>query len=125
MTDEKFQIPPDFDLDEYLGHSFKVIDDDLYTVKVRISPGWATIRKMPDKSVEMTFQVAGLDEIKQWLLSLGPEAEVIEPKRLKELIRQDLKKTLSKYEKGTYGAQQVMTKHKTFYQDNRMGKQNF
>jgi len=102
-----------------------LIDDDLYTVKVRISPGWATIRKMPDKSVEMTFQVAGLDEIKQWLLSLGPEAEVIEPKRLKELIRQDLKKTLSKYEKGTYGAQQVMTKHKTFYQDNRMGKQNF
>jgi predicted DNA-binding transcriptional regulator YafY len=95
LTKEKFQIPPDFDLNEYLGHSFKVIDDDLYTVKVRISPGWTryvgekiwhenqTIRKMPDKSVEMTFQVAGLDEIKQWLLSLGPEAEVIEPKRLK------------------------------------------
>jgi len=66
MTDEKFQIPPDFDLDEYLGHSFKVIDDDLYTVKIRISPGWAryveekiwhesqTIRKLPDKSLEMT-----------------------------------------------------------------------
>ena len=45
-------------------------------------------------------QVAGLDEIKQWVMSLGPEAEVIEPKRLRELIRQDLKKTLSKYERG-------------------------
>ena len=53
-------------MDEYLTHSFKVIDDDLYTVKIRISPGWAryveekiwhesqTIRKLPDKSLEMT-----------------------------------------------------------------------
>ena len=127
LTKEKFQIPPDFDLNEYLGHSFKVIDDDLYTVKVRISPEWAryvgekiwhenqTIRKMPDKSVEMTFQVAGLDEIKQWLLSLGPEAEVIEPKLLKEMIRQDLKQTLSKYEKGAYKTQTVMSEHKEYY----------
>jgi len=137
LTDEKFQIPPDFDLDEYLSHSFKVIDDDLYTVKVRISPGWAryvgekiwhenqTIRKMSDKSVEMTFQVAGLDEIKQWVLSLGPEAEVIEPESLRELIREDLKKTLAKYEKGAYENIQAINKAKTYHQDNRMRRQNF
>lgn len=137
LTDEKFQIPPDFDLDEYLCYSFKVIDDDLYTVKIRISPGWAryvgekiwhenqTIRKMPDKSVEMTFQVAGLDEIKQWVMSLGPEAEVIEPEGLKELIRQDLKNTLAKYEKGAYENIPAISKHKTYHQDHRMRRQNF
>lgn len=110
MTDEKFQIPPDFDLDEYLCHSFRVIDGDLHTVKIRISPEWAryvtektwhesqAVCKMPDQSVEMTFEVAGLNEIKQWVLGLGPEAEVIEPEDLKEMIRQDLKQTLAKYE---------------------------
>jgi hypothetical protein len=44
--------------------------------------------------------VAGLDEIKQWVMGLGPDAEVIEPEGLKELIRQDLKNILAKYEKG-------------------------
>ena len=127
MTEEKFQIPPDFNLDEYLGHSFKVIDDDLYTVKIRISPGWAryveekiwhesqTIRKLPDKSLEMTLQVAGLNEIKQWVMGLGPEAEVLEPKQLRDLIRQALKKTLSKYEKGASETHLVVSEHKVYY----------
>jgi len=53
--------------------------------------------KMPDKSLELTFRVAGLNEIKQWVLSLGPEAEVIAPKRLKEMVKQDLRKTLLQY----------------------------
>jgi hypothetical protein len=28
-------------LDDFMRHSFKVMHDELYTVKVRISPGWA------------------------------------------------------------------------------------
>ena len=29
------------ELDVFMRHSFKVMHDELYTVKVRISPGWA------------------------------------------------------------------------------------
>jgi hypothetical protein len=29
--------------------------------------------------MELIFHVAGLDEIKQWVMSLGHEAEVLEP----------------------------------------------
>ncbi len=66
-TDEKFQIPSDFDLDEYMQYSFKVMHDDLYTVKVRIFPAWTryvsekvwhesqSTRKMTDKSLEIIF----------------------------------------------------------------------
>ncbi len=54
------------------------------------------------KSLEMTFQVAGLDKIKQWVMGLGPEAEVIEPEDLKKMIQKDLKNTLAKYEKGAH-----------------------
>ena len=41
VTDERFTRPKDFNLDDFMRHSFKVMHDELYTVKVRISPGWA------------------------------------------------------------------------------------
>ncbi len=92
-----------------MRHSFKVMHDDLYTVKVRISPGWARwvgekiwhesqkSRKNGDGSLDLTFQVAGLDEIKRWILSLGPDALVIEPEKLQEMIRKDLSGNLAQY----------------------------
>jgi predicted DNA-binding transcriptional regulator YafY len=45
----------------------------------------------------MTFRVAGLDEIKCWVLSFGPEAEVLEASRLKEMVRKDLPRNLAQY----------------------------
>ena len=38
-TDERFSPPKDFQLDDFMRHSFKVMHDELYTVKVRIWPG--------------------------------------------------------------------------------------
>ncbi len=35
--DEGFKPLKDFDLDEFMKHSFKVMHDELYTVKIRIS----------------------------------------------------------------------------------------
>ena len=110
LTDETFPRPADFDLEKYTRHSFKVSSGPLQTVIIRISPSWAryvgekiwhesqSIRKMADKSLEMTFQVAGLDEIKQWILSLGAEATVIEPPDLKVLIKQDIEKMRKQYQ---------------------------
>jgi predicted DNA-binding transcriptional regulator YafY len=114
MTDERFTIPKDFHLDDFMRHSFRVMHDELYTVKVRISPGWARwvgekiwhesqkIVKLPGGGLEITFRVAGLDEIKRWILSFGPEAQVLEPVKLKQMIRADLQKSL-----GQYSAHQV------------------
>jgi predicted DNA-binding transcriptional regulator YafY len=98
-------------LDDFMRHSFKVMHDELYTVKVRISPGWARwvgekiwhesqkVNKLPDASLEITFRVAGLDEIRRWILSFGPEAVVLEPEKLKEMVRKDLSKNLAQYSK--------------------------
>jgi predicted DNA-binding transcriptional regulator YafY len=95
-----------------MRHSFKVMHDELYTVKVRISAGWARwvgkkiwherqkVSKPPDGGLEMAFRVAGLDEIKRWVLSFGPEAAVVDPPNLQELVRKDLAKTLSQYQSG-------------------------
>ena len=112
VTDERFTPPKDFDLDDFMGHSFKVMHDELYTVKVRISPNWARwvgekvwhesqkITKLSDGSLEMTFRVAGLDEIKRWVFSFGPEVVVLEPEKLKEMVRKDLHRTLGQYPAG-------------------------
>ena len=45
----------------------------------------------------MSFRVAGLDEIKRWVLSFGPECRVLEPEALRKLIQQDLQKNLAQY----------------------------
>ncbi len=109
VINERFKIPKDFSLDEFMRHSFKVMHDELYTVKVRISPGWARwvgekiwhesqkAKKSGDGSLELTFQVAGLDEIKRWILSFGPECVVLEPEGLRKLVQQDLKRNLAQY----------------------------
>ncbi len=47
--------------------------------------------------LEMTFRVAGLDEIKSWVLSLGPECQVLEPEKLRKVVQQDLQKNLAQY----------------------------
>ncbi|MGW8205746.1 MAG: WYL domain-containing protein, partial [Hyphomicrobiaceae bacterium] len=39
-------------------------------------------QKQVDGSIEITFHVAGLDEIKQWILSFGSEACAVEPPEL-------------------------------------------
>ncbi len=47
----------------------------------------------------MTFRVAGLDEIKRWILSFGPEALVLEPEKLKHMVHKDLSRNLAQYSK--------------------------
>jgi predicted DNA-binding transcriptional regulator YafY len=109
VTGERFTIPKDFNLDDFMRHSFRVMHDDLHTVKIRISPGWARwvgekiwhesqkINKLPNGGLEIAFRVAGLDEIKRWVLSFGPECQVLEPSRLKQMVRADLQKSLGQY----------------------------
>jgi len=111
VTNDRFTIPKDFNLEDFMRHSFKVMHDELYTVKVRISPGWARwvgekiwhesqkMTKLPDGGLEIIFQVAGLDEIKRWVLSFGSEAVVLEPERLKEMVRKNLSRNLAQYSK--------------------------
>jgi len=40
-----------------------------------------------------------LYEIKRWILSFGPEVVVLEPERLKEMVRKDLSRNLAHYSK--------------------------
>ena len=52
---------------------------------------------LPNGSLETTFRVAGMDEIKRWVLSFGPDVVVLEPEKLKGMITNELNKTLAHY----------------------------
>jgi predicted DNA-binding transcriptional regulator YafY len=109
VTDETFEPPSDFDLHDFMRHSFKVMHDELHTVKVRVSPSWARwvgekiwhesqrSERRPDGSLILTFRVAGLDEIKRWVLSFGPEVTVLSPDALQEMVVRDMERTLELY----------------------------
>jgi len=114
VTAERFTIPQGFPHGRLHAPQLQGMHDELYTVKARISPGWAQwvgekiwhesqkIAKLPNKGLEITFQVAGLEEIKRWVLSLGPECHVLEPERVKEMVRKDLSRNLAQYSKPAF-----------------------
>jgi predicted DNA-binding transcriptional regulator YafY len=55
---------------------------------------------LPDGSLEIAFRVAGLAEIKRWVLSFGPVCQVLEPEELREMVRKDLSRNLARYSTG-------------------------
>jgi len=109
QTNETFRNPDGFNLDDYLRHSFKVMRAELKEVKILISPAWARwagekvwhegqiAKKLDDGSLELTFLLAGLEEIRQWILSLSPQAIVLEPPELRDMVRQSLEESLLLY----------------------------
>lgn len=112
VTDDSFETPKSFDFQKYIRQGFKVMHDELYTVRIMISPSWSRyvgekiwhesqmIQKQLDGAIEIIFRVAGLDEIKQWVLGLGSEAYVVEPEELRWLVQSDLERSLDQYREG-------------------------
>ena len=124
LTEETFMVPYGFDVKSYLRHSFKVMkEDDLYKVRIWISAAWSRymgekiwhesqkIEKCPDGSLEITFRVAGLEEIRQWVMGLGAEARVLEPESLKELLKAELADALTYYTEPAEPHRDRITQH--------------
>jgi len=102
-----FKKPEGFNLEDRISESWGVWEGERVTVKVRFSkeianvirrkPKWHPSQKteiMDDGSLELTFNVSGVDEIKWWIYSFIPHVRVISPEKLREQFIQDLQKTL-------------------------------
>lgn len=109
FTDHYFLTPKDFDFEEYVENAFGVMIEDPVHVKVRFVPEIARyieerewhpsqkIRKYKDGSLLFEATVGGTLEIKRWVLSFGPQAQVLEPEELVEEIRSELEKMRHTY----------------------------
>lgn len=102
-TNFYFKRDEDFNIEEYTSDSWGIYNDDRVNVTVRFSSkvadyitrrqSWHPSEKrkiLPSGDVELTFTVAGVDEIKRWIYLWLPNVEVLKPKWLKERIRKEL-----------------------------------
>lgn len=98
ISDESYTIPDTFNPDDYLNASFGVFHGETSNIKIRFSPKVAkyikekqwhntqTIVEHQDGSITFSVQTAGINDIKIWVRSWGPNAEVLEPEQLREII---------------------------------------
>lgn len=107
MVDVPARVPGEFDLRDYFGNAWAVFRGDrTYDVEVRFIPEaakavvetvWHHTQKVqanPDGSVTLTFQVDGLEEIANWILSWAGRVKVIQPVELREMVVKRLQRTL-------------------------------
>lgn len=98
MTDENFQVRPDFTMEDFFSGSWGIVKGKKAKVKLvfdkKISDfiseiKWHPSQKFSDgdqESLVAEYEVMGLDEIERWILSLGSHVKVLEPLQLKKKI---------------------------------------
>lgn len=106
-----FVRPSGFNVEAYAAASISGVlhNDETTEVRVRFAPRVAKaaaaahivadrrVRKRRDKSVEITYRVADVDELVRWVLGWGGQAEVVEPDVVRARIATVAKEIAKKY----------------------------
>jgi predicted DNA-binding transcriptional regulator YafY len=107
VTRERFTVPRDFSVREYLAQSMRF--EPAYTVAVHLTASvapdvrerhghWMEISDGDDDSITARFDVASLDWAIGWVLMHGPAARALEPPELVERVRTAAEGILQRYE---------------------------
>lgn len=106
-VEETFEVPPDFNPEDYLRSAWGMMRGDLVVVRVAFSGAVAPyirerlwhpsqeIREVPGARLELTLRVADTLEVRRWLLGFGADAEVIEPASLREAIQREAERLVA------------------------------
>ena len=109
QTKETFEVPEDFNLEDFTGPSFGVYQGETTHIKVWFDPDVAgyikekiwhesqQIHPQDDGSILFEAEVAGTDEIRFWIMTWGSKAEVLEPEFLREEIRAEAEMMANRY----------------------------
>jgi proteasome accessory factor B len=113
LTSDRYEIPEEFDPDAWLAHSWGIWSSDttaVAQVRLRFDASVAPrvresiwhrsqqITELPDGGVEMTLTVAGIVEIRPWILGWGDAVEVLEPPELREVVAGAVRRAAARYE---------------------------
>jgi predicted DNA-binding transcriptional regulator YafY len=109
QTDESFEMPENFNSDDFMKSSFGVFLGEPVRVKIEFAADIAgyirekvwhetqTIESQRDGSIVFEAEVAGTEEIKFWVLKWGAKARVLAPESLREEIRLEAEAMLQNY----------------------------
>jgi predicted DNA-binding transcriptional regulator YafY len=121
LTDEKFEVPEEFDVDAFMRSSFGVYHGKPEKVKVLFSADiaeyikekiWHQSQKLhdtPDGSVLFEANVACTKEIKAWIMRWGAKAIVLEPEELRDEIRNEAVEMMASYANGIAQIEDTLT----------------
>lgn len=109
IMDEKYKIDEDFDIHEYTKNSIGNFKGEEIEIHLIIREPFATIvsekrwsskqsiKELSDGSIEFRARMMGYEQIKSWILGMGPSVTVLEPKKLVDDIKEDIKKMIDTY----------------------------
>jgi proteasome accessory factor B len=110
LLKDHFVMPEGFTKDKMFGDTFGIIwSAESHKIKIRFDTGAAPyieerqwhpeqkIRKAKDGSLTIEFDTIHLNEVKDWVLSWGPRANVLAPQALIDKVKADLKSALKQY----------------------------
>lgn len=110
ILNSHFDIPPDFDAGEFMHASFGVYQGQPVKVCIRFASDVAgyikekvwhptqALAPQTDGSLLFAAEVAGIEEIKHWVLRWGAGAAVLEPEALREAVAKEVKNMAKNYE---------------------------
>ncbi len=111
LSEHAFMPPADFKPDKYYCHPFEPLDGSpLQGVVLRLEGGAAerakqrlwhpsqTISRNRDRSVTFTMRCGLTPGLIRWILTLGADAEVIAPGKLREMVAAEARAVVAKYE---------------------------
>jgi proteasome accessory factor B len=112
LTQDRYELPEDFDPDRWLANSWGIWSSDgTPTVRVRLRFDAAIahrvreavwhrsqeLTELADGGVELAVTVAGIVEIRPWILSWGDGVEVLEPPELREAVAASVRAAAARY----------------------------
>jgi len=110
LTNRYFDVPEDFDVKEFFKGSFGIFESKkTYDIKLKImnesvryiqEKEWhksQKIRKLKDGTIVLEFKLNSLSEIFVWVLALGADCEVMEPRELREMVVEECRKSILNY----------------------------
>ena len=112
LTTDRYEIPDDFDPDAWLANSWGIWSSDgtpTVRIRLRFDPTIAhrvreavwhrsqELVELDGGGVELAVTVAGIVEIRPWILSWGDGVEVVEPAELRESVAASVRAAAAQY----------------------------